>query len=389
MRFTNKLTAAALAVTILISGCASDNAHNTADKETAADSALSSGSAEICGQMELEYAEQFSVSYRTDGCSEITSGTERFLFVPEGVSIPENNTLPVIHEAHEKIYLAASSAMDLFYAAGAEGCLEFTSTSAENWSSEKVKNAVKNDDIFYVGKYSAPDYEFLISEGCSLAIESTMITHTPQVKSMLEELGITVFTERSSYEAHPLGRLEWIKLYGLITGREEEAEAFFEEKMKLFSEISADDIPENEKKTVAFFYITSAGYINVRKPGDYVTKIIELAGGKYAFTNDDLGTDEGEMSTVNMQMEEFYIKAKDADIIIYNSTIEGEITGTEQLLGKSPLFSDFKAFREGHVYCTGQNMFQQTSECADMIKEFSCILTDSETDNLKYLTRLD
>ena len=40
----------------------------------------------------------------------------------------------------------------------------------------------------YVGKYSAPDYEALLMEECSLAIESTMIYHTPEVKEKLEEL---------------------------------------------------------------------------------------------------------------------------------------------------------------------------------------------------------
>lgn len=34
--------------------------------------------------------------------------------------------------------------------------------------------------------------------------------------------------ERSSYEKHPLGRLEWIKLFGVLFGREQQAKAFFD-----------------------------------------------------------------------------------------------------------------------------------------------------------------
>ncbi len=84
----------------------------------------------------------------------------------------------------------------------------------------------------YAGKYSAPDYERIVDKSCSLAIESTMIYHCPQVKEQLENLGVPVLVERSSYEADPLGRMEWIKLYGVLTGKEQLAEELFEKRSK-------------------------------------------------------------------------------------------------------------------------------------------------------------
>lgn len=382
------LPAVLLSMALAFSGCTQKNS-STVSEEIPQPGSAESSSYEICGEMELLYAEQFSVSYRTDGCAEITSGTEKFLFVPENAAVPSENKLPVLHEARENIYLAASAAMDLFFAIGAENCIEFTSTTPANWSIPAVKKAVEEDDIFYVGKYSAPDYEFLTSEGCCAAIESTMINHSPEVKEMLINLGIPVFTERSSYESHPLGRLEWIKLWGLLTGKTDEAEAFFSEKLKTFSEVQKNTESVTERKTAAFFYITSAGYVSVRKPGDYVSKMIELAGGRYSFTNEELGTGENEMSSVNMQMEEFYSRAKDADYIIYNSTIDGAVASTDELIEKSGLFRDFKAVKEGHVYCTGQNMFQQTSECADMIMELNLMFNENTDTELRFLRKLD
>ena len=44
---------------------------------------------------------------------------------------------------------------------------------------------------------SAPDYELIVSEKCGLAIESTMIYHSPEVKEKLEEFGIPVLVEHS------------------------------------------------------------------------------------------------------------------------------------------------------------------------------------------------
>ncbi len=57
------------------------------------------------------------------------------------------------------------------------------------------------------GNTMPPDYELILSKSCDLAIESTMIHHAPEVKEQLEQLGIPVLVERSSYEAIPSA--EW------------------------------------------------------------------------------------------------------------------------------------------------------------------------------------
>lgn len=331
----------------------------------------------VAGSMELKYAEQFSVDYYDGGCALIKIKNDRsFLLVPEGVEAPEGvEEITVIRQPFDNIYVAASSAMDLIDGVGELDRVAMTSTALSDWSLPNVRAAIENGSMIYAGKYSSPDYELILSEGCSLALESTMIYHSPEIKEQLENLGIPVMVERSSYESHPLGRLEWIKLYGLLMGAEDEAEAFFSEKEKLFADILADEVTsQTERKTVAFFYISSNGYVNIRKPGDYISKMIEFAGGSYVFTAEDLSADENELSTMNLQIETFYEKARDADIIIYNSTIDGELQTLEQLLDKSSLLAEFKAVREGNVWYTGKNMFQQTTGTADMIQDMHLII---------------
>ena len=126
----------------------------------------------------------------------------------------------------------------------------------------------------------------------------------------------------------------------------------------------------------------------MRKSNDYVAKMIELAGGKYIF--DELGEDDSALSTMNMQMEEFYAGAKDADYIIYNSTIDGELTTIDQLLAKSSLLNDFKAVKNGNVWCTEQNLFQDTMGLGTMIEDIHTMLTteDDSLDTLTYMHRL-
>lgn len=246
---------------------------------------------------------------------------------------------------------------------------------------------MENGDILYAGKYSTPDYEQIVQGNCGLAIENTMILHTPEVKEQLEKFGIHVLVDYSSYEPEPLGRTEWVKLYGLLTGHEKEAEDAFNKEQAAMEEVqnSAAASGDKETKTVAFFYITSNGQANVRKSADYLPKMIEMAGGQYIFK--DLGDEEEATSTLSMQMEEFYAGAKDADYIIYNSTIEGELDSVDDLLAKSPLFEKFRALQEGHVYCTSKNLYQSTMELGTITSDIHRMLVGDDED-LTYLYQL-
>ena len=214
-----------------------------------------------------------------------------------------------------------------------------------------------------------------------------MIYHSPAVKEQIESLGIPVLVERSSYESHPLGRMEWLKLYGLLLGKEDTAAQYFEERTADFRELLSHDIPDAERPSVAFFSITANGYVNIRKPGDYISQMIRIAGGNYIFRAEDLNIDENALSTMNIQMESFYQKAKDADILIYNSTIEGELAKINDLLQKNSLFQEFRAVQNHNVWCTEQNCFQQTTGAADMITDLNRIFT-GQTGDVSQLTYL-
>ena len=338
--------------------------------------------------LELQYADQFAVDYYEGGYALITiAGGERFLLVPEDKEAPEglDADISVIQKPVQNIYLVATSAMDLFCALDGLDSISLSGTNADGWYIDKAKKAMEDGDIAFAGKYSAPDYELILSKNCDLAIESTMIYHQPEVQEKLEQFGIPVLVEHSSYESHPLGRTEWIKLYGVLLGKEDQAQKLFQEQV---DKLKSVEDSENTGKTVAFFYINSMGAANVCKSNDYVSKMIELAGGEYIFH--DPAEDDNALSTMNMQMEEFYAKAKDADYIIYNSTIDGELDSIDELLAKSSLLADFKAVKDGNVWCTGKNLFQETMGLATMIEDIHTMLTsdDPKLDSLTYMKKL-
>lgn len=341
---------------------------------------------EPTGHLQLAYAKNFSIDYYDGGYKLLTTkdGTQ-ILTVPEGKEMPDNldESIIVLQQPVNNIYLVSSAVMDMFRELNAFDTIGFSAQKAENWYVEGAKAAMENGDILYAGKYSSPDYELLVSKKCSLAIENSMILHSPDVKEMLEDFDIPVIIEYSSYETDPLGRVEWIKFFGALTGKEEEAEKAFEKQTEIVKHVTAT---KKTDKTVAFFYITSNGLVQVRQSNDYIPKMIELAGGRYIFEN--LG-DDSKRSTMNMQVEEFYNKAKDADYLIYNSTIDGGVKTVDELIEKCSVLSDFKAVKSGDVWCTEKDVYQQSMSIGFLIEDIHNMLQGADDTEMNYLYRLN
>lgn len=341
---------------------------------------------EQTGHLQLAYAKNFSIDYYDGGYKLLTikDGTQ-ILTVPKGKEVPDNldESIIVLQQPVKNIYLVSSAVMDMFRELNAFDTIGFSAQKAENWYVDGAKAAMENGDILYAGKYSSPDYELLVSKKCSLAIENSMILHSPEVKEMLEDFDIPVIIEYSSYETDPLGRVEWIKFFGALTGKEEEAEKAFEKQTEIVKHVTAT---KKTDKTVAFFYITSNGLVQVRQSNDYIPKMIELAGGRYIFEN--LG-DDSKRSTMNMQVEEFYNKAKDADYLIYNSTIDGGVKSVDELIEKCSALSDFKAVKSGDVWCTEKDVYQQSMSIGFLIEDIHNMLQGADDTEMNYLYRLN
>ena len=334
----------------------------------------------------LQYAKQFTVDECTGGYELITIADSQYLVVPQGAAVPED--LPqgttVLQQPIENIYLVSTSAMDPIISLGALDSIALSGTKADGWYLPEAKAAMQAGQIAYAGKYSAPDYETILASGCGLAIENTMIYHTPEVKEQLERFGIPVLVERSSYESGPLARLEWLKFWGILLGKEELAEQEFARQVERLAPLTGQ---ASTGKRCAFFSITANNLANVRKGGDYVAQMIEMAGGDYVFA--DLTDNGNNLSTMNLPLEDFYAGAKDADVLLYNSTIEGVVHTTEELVAKCPLLAEFKAVQSGSVWCTTQSFFQQSTALVDFVLDLHRVFTEDDPADLQFLRKVE
>ena len=332
---------------------------------------------EKTGEVPVSYAQGFSIKEYEDLKLISIYGVGEYLVVPEDANVPENlpDGITVLKKPLDKTYLVSTSVMDLLRAVGALSNVTLSGKRAEDWYISEAADLMSAGKMEYAGKYRTPDYELILSKGCNLAIENTMIYHDPEVKEKLEELGIPVLVETSSYESDPLGRLEWIKLYGVLYDRANEAEKLFDEESGKIEKAAKEDTPQ---KSVAMFYVSATGLVNVRSDHDYVAKMIGMAGGRYVPSS---GREESDSaSTIAMQMEDFYVSAKDADILIYNSTIDKEIQSLDELTAKNAMFADFKAVKEQNVYCLKRDFFQRTMSMSVFIEEIRDIIAGGDKD---------
>ena len=343
------------------------------------------------------YAECFAI-YRYEGGYAVLSVDDgrRYLIVPEGGAIPEGTDgqgggavlkdedgqeLIVLQQPLDRIYLAASAAMCQFDEIGAVRNVILSGLERDDWYIESAREAMDQGTLSYGGKYSEPDYERIVEAGVNLAVESTMILHAPKVQEKLELLGIPVFIDRSSYESEPLGRAEWVRVYGLLTGREKEAAQAFDEQ-KGYAEALAP-IPEGDTRSLAVFSINAARQVVTRSREGYLGKMVEIAGGTLCTPVLD-----SSLATETVSMESFYAAAEDADILIYNASIEDAPEDLAELCAKDSILTQFRAVSEGNVWCMRSSLYQNANRTGAILRDLHAIVTGEAGDETEFFYRL-
>ena len=345
---------------------------------------------------ENEYAQGFAIyRYENEYTVLAIDDGRSYLIIPEGAEIPEETTedLIILRRPLNRIYLAASAVMCQFDEIGAVDKVILSGLEKDGWYIEAAREAMEKGTLEYGGKYSAPDYERIVASGVNLAVESTMIHHTPKVQEKLEKLGIPVLIDRSSYESEPLGRAEWVKAYGLLTGHEEEAAHAFEEQKSYVEALrgNAEADAANtygsdsaaQQKTVAIFSINSTRQVVTRGAGDYFGKMVEIAGGTLSTPATDTGR-----ATQTVSMESFYAAAEQADILIYNASIEDAPEDLQQMCAKDSILTQFRAVREGNVWCMRSSLYQNASRTGAIIRDLHAIVAGEADEETEFFYRL-
>ncbi|MEO1436836.1 MAG: ABC transporter substrate-binding protein [Bacteroidota bacterium] len=263
---------------------------------------------------------------------------EAFTYVlyPKANDLPEGPKNAVyIPVPLEKLVITSTTHLSFLEALGALD--QIVGMSGTRYAfSEKANALIAEEKIQEVGLENSLNYEKVLElEGDAVftyAISSN--TSIPEMKNM----GLRPIVVAEFMDHHPLGRAEWIKFFGALIGKSEEANALFSEKEKNYNALKTK-VAAFERPTV----FTGMGYEGtwyVPSGGSYVAQHIADAGGDYLWKET-----EGNLS-LPLDMEVVYQKAMVADRWIN----VGQVGSLENIKEVDPRYANFESWKTGQVF---------------------------------------
>ena len=158
----------------------------------------------------------------------------------------------------------------------------------------------------------------------------------------LEDIDIPLVECAEYMEVSPLARAEWMRLYGLLFGREQKADSLFAVVDSSYNSLKQKVQDAGEGRSVIVDkQVGSVWYV----PGGRSTigQMVQDAGGRYPWATDGHG------GSLSLPFETVLEKASDAEVWLFRYDSEQPIT-REQLLAEKKGYSQFRAFQEGEVY---------------------------------------
>ena len=207
---------------------------------------------------------------------------------------------------------------------------------------DKVKNKIMTGEIVNGGNSMNPSIEIILSRGCD-AIYVSPFENTSQ--SFGSTLPIPIIYCADYMETSPLGRAEWIRFFGLLVNKTQEADSLFGVIEKNYNDIAKeikDNCNSSKKKTLlAELPYQSTWYVPGGKSSMGI--LYKDAGYKYQWEDD---THSGSLA---LSPEAVLAKAKDSDVWFFKYYSDHILT-KDEFLGQDSYFGQFDAVKNNEVY---------------------------------------
>lgn len=219
-------------------------------------------------------------------------------------------------------------------------------------SSSKIRDKAAAGLITDCGNSMNPNIERIAESGGEIIIASPFENSS---YGAVEKLKIPIVEAADYTETYPLGRCEWIKLFGYIMGCEEKADSVFRSIEQRYNELKDDvarQLEENgaERPTL----LVERKYSNAWSvPGgnSYTGILYKDAGADYIFDGLD------SKGNVQKSFEAILQKGIHADFWLFKYSLDRMMT-YDDLRGEYLLYENFDAFKNHRIY--GCNTLKNT-----------------------------
>jgi iron complex transport system substrate-binding protein len=150
--------------------------------------------------------------------------------------------------------------------------------------SEKMQNLIDSLSIKHVGSGNALDLETILILHPDIVLTfgtgSTIYDDYPRLKTA----GIPAILTAEWMESHPLARFEWIKFFGILFGKEKEADSIFKETVHRYNLLAEQALNSAQKPSVITGYPQGSEWL-AGGGNSYFAKFLQDAGAKYIWEN--------------------------------------------------------------------------------------------------------
>ena len=203
-------------------------------------------------------------------------------------------------------------------------------------TNNEILRLVAEGKITDVGMSTSVNAEKLIN------LQPDLILYTPYPGidfSHLGELsGATMLSFPDYLESHPLGRAEWMKVVGLLCGKEDVTNQWFEDVVRRYESLSYQCLTI-ENKPIVFSDLPFENQWYVPGGNSYIAKIFADAGGDYIWKDNESA------GSLHIDAESVLLKAQQADFWRVINSYDTPFT-YDRLKNENELYPLFKAFKE-------------------------------------------
>lgn len=237
---------------------------------------------------------------------------------------------------------------------------------SEYISVPSIRDGIDSGLITDVGNSFSPDVEKIID----LSPEAILVSPFENCSyGRVEKLNIPIIECADYMENTPLGRAEWIRLIGLFTGRESQADSLFAAIERQYTELCQRVSGIKNRPTVIAEKKTGSTWF-VPGGNSYMARLFADAGADYFWKDDK------HAGSLALSFESVFDKAQSADFWLFKYSAPTDITLRTLASEYSP-YSRFIAFEKGLVFgcnLTSNRFFEEVPLHPDLLlKDFILI----------------
>ena len=252
-------------------------------------------------------------------------------------------------------------------------------TNKDYISNPTVLKYLKSGKIIDFGDETSITPEKLIQQKTQLIVYSGFGQPFPNAEK-LEKLGVLTLSNYDWEEAHPLGKAEWIKVFGALCGKQKEANAYFKSVVRQYNAIK--EVAKKSSKHPKVIFGGMVGSIWYAPAGQsFLAGVMKDAGFDYCYANEK-GTASCEKS-----LEQMYKDQK--GILLW---LNAEAISKQELLARNKKFETFDAFQSGSIYTyvPSSDFFWEYSAVNPhwMLEDFAMIAGTIPKKKLHFYSRL-